>query len=103
MVKRHPGAGIAHDGADFLAHQRTIAVHLTINAGWFVSPERAFLNAGEGICKQLPAFAAGHLSFFMMLAAVHFKHYPERMFFPVQPRHFFITSRESRVQSRESN
>lgn len=58
MHKEHPGAGIAHHGADFLAVGRRIAVDVAFAAARLGIPFRTAVEASAGIVEQSGAFGA---------------------------------------------
>ena len=58
MIQEHPRAAEAHDGADFLTHVGTVAVHRAFVALGLGVAELAMLQTRQGIFQQLPALSA---------------------------------------------
>ena len=58
MVKHHPRAGPAHDGADALLHVFAVAVDGTLLACGFVLAEFAAVQPLEGVIQKFGAPAA---------------------------------------------
>ena len=58
MIQEHPRAAEAHDGADFLTHVGTVAVHRAFVALGLGVAELAMVQTRQGIFQQLPALSA---------------------------------------------
>ena len=76
MIQEHPRAAEAHDGADFLTHVGTVAVHRAFVALGLGVAELAMVQTRQGIFQQLPALSAQarasvpHLTFMASLPAM---------------------------------
>ena len=76
MVKHHPRAGPAHDGADALLHVFAVAVDGTLLACGFVLAEFAAVQPLEGVIQKFGAPAA---EFFV--PAIHSYHQSDNFLF----------------------
>ena len=86
MIQEHPRAAEAHDGADFLPHVGTVAVHRAFVALGLGVAELAMVQTRQGILQQLPALSAQALPA-VVLMAPQFDHVADCSFLPIDTIH----------------
>ncbi len=79
MIKNHSGTRKTHDLADFLTHNRLVAMHLAVSAKGLFCHERALLTSKSRIVGKRSAFFA-HFPVFLKFVLM--------IFSAIEPYHF---------------
>jgi len=85
VAPEHPGAGVAHGGADLLPHVRVVAMDGAVGAGGLPFTERTFDQPPAGIAQKLSAAETNFASHAVMPPAVKPDHRLDGPVFPCDP------------------